>query len=413
MAQITNQQGLQQAITQLFQTQTTVTDSDIASVITNFSVGEPLIAETSPLTRMGPAGPYKRFSLNDDVVRDSEVVTTGLWTGGDGTLNAFYTSSTQVSASGKYYWNVYQANTTSASAEVQFAVTYGHVSGSGSITLDLSDGEGTFPTTAIYGQYRTLLLEPDKTRFEFLTDVTGVLTASHDIYVINFARSRYREKIDAGNIEFDLSGSRGVFTFIDDSGNKFNETSGNAGRVFNIVSGSLNLGTAAEASIVSSYSTNTSNAGHSQGFGLFYPDQGIVILNPSAIHNTIGTSIGTGSVGGASIDYGVDADKQNHALLYNALKGGSDFEARRTETISTSHYFVRVHNKEFNYSNNPTFRRVDGRPIEESFIDNPKVYITTVGLYNDANELLAVGKVSQPILKDFSKELLIKIRLDF
>ena len=46
-------------------------------------------------------------------------------------------------------------------------------------------------------------------------------------------------------------------------------------------------------------------------------------------------------------------------------------------------------------------------------IDNPKSYITTVGLYNDSNELLAVAKLSQPITKDFTKEALIKVKLDY
>jgi hypothetical protein len=46
-------------------------------------------------------------------------------------------------------------------------------------------------------------------------------------------------------------------------------------------------------------------------------------------------------------------------------------------------------------------------------IDNPVSYITTIGLYNDANELLAVSKLSQPITKDFTKEALIKVKLDY
>ena len=47
------------------------------------------------------------------------------------------------------------------------------------------------------------------------------------------------------------------------------------------------------------------------------------------------------------------------------------------------------------------------------FINNPQVYITTVGLYNDTNELLAVAKLSRPLLKDFTKEALIRVKLDF
>ena len=46
-------------------------------------------------------------------------------------------------------------------------------------------------------------------------------------------------------------------------------------------------------------------------------------------------------------------------------------------------------------------------------VDNPVTFITTIGLYNDSNELLAVAKLSQPITKDFTKEALIKVKLDY
>ena len=46
-------------------------------------------------------------------------------------------------------------------------------------------------------------------------------------------------------------------------------------------------------------------------------------------------------------------------------------------------------------------------------IDNPTTYITTVGMYNDAGDLLAVAKLSQPITKDFTKEALIRVKLDY
>jgi hypothetical protein len=355
-------------------------------------------------------GIYKMFHSTADHVTNPEIVTTGMWTGDLGSLTSFFTSSTQVASnSGKYYWNVYQANPSASNAEVQFAIAYGHRLSSGSITLDLDDN-ATFPTLGIYGQYRTLLLENTGSTFPFVSSTPGTVTGSNDIYVINFARARYREQVDAGNLEFNLSGSNGVFTFIDNSGRKFSEEGPTSlpGRVFDIVSGSLNLGTAAEPTIVASTASNGA------GFGLFYPEQGMIILNPSSIHTLIGTSIGTGSVGGQNLDLSTNADTMNQSLLFNALKGGGDFEARRTETVNTHHYFVRVRNGEFNYSNNPTFRdSVTNRVIEPIFERNPKVFITTVGLYDTNNNLLAVGKMSQPIAKDFSKEVLIKIRLDF
>ena len=83
---------------------------------------------------------------------------------------------------------------------------------------------------------------------------------------------------------------------------------------------------------------------------------------------------------------------QNSFLLHNMLEG-ADFQARRVENVSTSHYFVRAQNREFNYSNNPTFiTGSDGTFRESDFETNPRTYITAIGLMNDANEILAVAK---------------------
>jgi hypothetical protein len=91
-----------------------------------------------------------------------------------------------------------------------------------------------------------------------------------------------------------------------------------------------------------------------------------------------------------------------------------EFRARSAETISSTHYFVRLRNKEFNYSNNPTFFNPDtGVLVQSDFRNDPRVYITTVGLYNDQNELLAVAKLSKPVRKSFDEELLLRVRLDF
>ena len=110
----------------------------------------------------------------------------------------------------------------------------------------------------------------------------------------------------------------------------------------------------------------------------------------------------------------VNAEYENHGKLYDAIVNGGDFEARRTENVSTSHYFVRATNREYNYSNNPTFISGSDNSLRyEAFKKDPKVFITSVGLYNDSSELLAVAKTSQPIAKSFDKEVLIKVKLDF
>ena len=95
------------------------------------------------------------------------------------------------------------------------------------------------------------------------------------------------------------------------------------------------------------------------------------------------------------------------------------FKARKSEFLPSKHYFVRVKNQEYNYSNNPSFVSdgTDGKTAGtirfNQFFTNPQSYITTVGLYNDSNELVAVAKVSQPVMKSFDNESLIKVRLDF
>jgi hypothetical protein len=365
-------------------------------------------------------GVYKRFGEFDKVNAKIEVVTTGLWSGDSGSLNLIYSSSTQTAqTSGQYYYNVYDKNPqTDSSAEIQFAVAYGHVNGSGSITL-ANDDNSLLASKATYAQYRSMLLDPTDTKFSFANSA-GVSIDSNDVYIINLSRSRYREKMDAGNWSLSLSGSNGMFTFIDNSGKKFSDENGLSGRVFKVVSGSLNLGTENEATV-----KTTTDVTSGEGFGLFYPDRGIIVLNPKALGNTVGNIYDNNwnLVGNLSGSLDTATEQYNHKRLYHAIRTGGKvsagfagqygFEARRTENVSTQHFFVRATNREFNYSNNPTYVNADGTFVETTFKTDPYTYITTVGLLSDANEVLAIAKTSQPIAKSFDKEVLIKVKLSF
>jgi hypothetical protein len=414
MAQITGQAGVnltQELATYLNSQQGNLTSEQLTQIINQYLTGgDKLGAQGGNIN----TGIYKRFGEFDQVTGKVEIVTTGMWSGDTGSLNSYFTASstegltTQTSDSKNYYVNVYNLNPSSSeAAAVQFAIAYGHKKASGSVDLD-TNNDSKLATKATYAQYRSILLEQDDEYFTFYSSSAGNSHDSSDIYVINVARARYKEKMDAGNWELTISGSNGISTLIDDSGKKFSDSVGKAGRVFYVGSGSLNLGQDSEASL------NSLTASNGQGFGLFYPDQGLIVLNPQAIHSLIGNSKDSGSVGGKGLYSGTAYEGQNHFLLYNAIKGGSDFEARRTENVSTSHYFVRATNREFNFSNNPTFvTGSDGTFAESTFERDPKTFITTIGLYNDANEMIAVAKTSQPIPKSFDKEVLIKVKLDF
>jgi len=90
-----------------------------------------------------------------------------------------------------------------------------------------------------------------------------------------------------------------------------------------------------------------------------------------------------------------------------------DLSFNNTIELNSSIYFCRAAHNEFNFSSNPTY--VDGSKIrcKGKQADPPVAYITTVGLYSDDNQLLAVGKLSEPIRKDPSIELTFRARLDY
>jgi len=370
----------------------------LATIINTYlTTGEQLVAETGVTTN----SVYKKFNTTDIVTAKNEIVTTGLWSNGSGSLTTFYTgSSTSIagmsgSSTSNYYYNVYASANTDSSA-VEFSVAYGHKYGSGSATYT-NNPNTTFATKATYFQYRALLTDTAETSFNFYSSSNPDGYAANEIYVINVARSNYRERMDAGNWELTLSGSNGKKTFIDDSGEKYNTT--NAGtNEYNIVEGSLNLGQNIAAV------TSSTVAANFQGYGKFYPDYGILVFNPGALSSKVGSELATS---------GSSFDEYEQKRLFKSIVGGANFEARRIENVSTAHYFVRVNNREFNFSNNPTFVDATGSMANPTFKAEPYVYPTTVGLYNDANELIAVAKTSQPIAKSFSKELLLKVKLDF
>lgn len=327
---------------------------------------------------------------SDDIVPDKQSVSTGLWSAGAGTLSTMFLDSVQSASSGVYYLNVLNAVSSSVSAEIQFAIAYGHRLGSGSYK-----GNEQFPSRAIYSQYRNVLLDPSDTYFTI-----GGVNKDH-IIVINVERARVKEKIDPGNWQINISGSIlggvAIHSFIDDSGQTVSPTTGKSGRVFNIISGSIAAGSASGTAV-----------------GLAYPDMGLLIFDPDILSSSYGVVCNDShSISGSS-----QAFVGNAQVFFNALSSSASnnngFIARNEEQISSTHYFVRVKNREFNFSNNPTFiSGTYGDFWNQDMIKNPTVYITTVGLYNDNNELLAVAKLSQPLKKTFNRETIVRVKLDY
>jgi hypothetical protein len=356
---------------------------------------------------------FKSFEQQDRVENVQSTVAEVLWSDATTILTTFYTGSTQDSNSGKYYYDVHKTN--DQTADVQFAVSYGHSAGSGS---EVGNSAGkTNPTKAIYSQLKQVLLPPQSNKFNFHGD-SGANHYSDDVFAIVVNRARYREKMDPGNWELHLkriinigSGSgpnpdvtQSIVKLIDDSDSKTDFRKGAAKREFNIVSGSIANGIHQTASQSAALTKSGS-------YGTFYPETGIILLNPNRICS--GSGKPTGSVVGTLGTSGTTNNLNHRQLLYS-IQSGSYFAARREEVKRSSYYFCRIPFNEFNHSQNPSYFTGSNAEIRvNSFKREPVSYITSVGLYNDNNELLAVAKMSQPFKKDQNTEALIKVKLDF
>ena len=329
----------------------------------------------------------------DDFVVSADSITAGLFTDSrTATLSTFFTSSIQTAASsGDYYLNVFSD---AANTQLEFAIAYGNKEGSGSEAFD-SAVVGKSPSSTNYGQYRNLVLGDENADFSF-----GGITAS-DFYAISIDRNRYKESLFPGSLTLELSGSDGkpVLSLTDNSQVVSSVQFNDAGRVFQLVSGSA-------GSVATGAGGSTLGYSAGQGsYGFFLPDISTLLLNPLAISESAG--IETTSTNSSNLT--------NHQTLFNALTGSaSNFVLNSSETITSDFIFVRPRSSQFNYSENPSFiSGSTGEVIYDSFVNNPQTYITTVGLYNDNSELLAVAKLSKPLKKDFTKEALIRVKLDF
>jgi len=224
-----------------------------------------------------------------------------------------------------------------------------------SIAHAVSGSSFTTASHAVWNQYTTLLYGSDKAKAK--TDLT------ENFYAINVSRVNYKERLEVSGFLLAYEGPQQVITTSVADPTSFEVVDG--GRKFKLL-----------------------DLEGSQNPGFLFPDVGIVILvfenNPNS-----------------------DTD------LLVGFNNGQDFTLFSEETITSNLIFTRVRNSQLNYSTNPSFVDSSGIIIKPQLVDSPQVFPTTVGLYNDSNELVAVAKLSRPLIKDFNKEALLRIKLDF
>ena len=222
-----------------------------------------------------------------------------------------------------------------------------------------------------------------------------------------------KDRINKGTWTIALSGSNTAGTsatileLTDDSVND-SPTATPVGDRYNIVSGSA--GTVASASTA-------------RNFGFFYPNMGIMVLSQqelsrsingkSAGNNTAVTFKSTNHLGfHTSTD--TDANEKTALRFINCLENDGSLTFRDEEDQVSAQYFCRARSGQMNFSNNPTF--VSGSLNElrqKTMKGNPTTFITSVQLYNDAGDMVAVGNLSTPLKKNFSSEATIKVKLTY
>ena len=355
---------------------------------------------------------FKRLDPEDFIV-SSDSVTSTVWSNNSPSLNTYFTSSTQKEGtSGPYYLSVYQTASNSISAAVQFQIAYANKNGGGGVNFD-SSVPFVSPTTTIYGQYRTLVLEDENASFTWGPTYTG--SADNDFYVISIERARYKQSLLPGSLNLILSSSNtntSPLRLTDDSNQVTLPTFYGTMRAYQLISGSNG----------SSHDGGTGYTELYGSYGLVLPDISTILLNAAALdangNNDGGINIGTITT--------ADTFGDNPSKLYNHISGSVSvipltnpatsniFELNSQETLTSDYVFIRARNSEYNYTENPSFiSGSTGEVIYPYFINNPQTFPTTVGLYNDSNDLLAVAKLSRPIQKDFTKEALVRVKLDF
>lgn len=357
----------------------------------------------------------KRFSI----VKDKSAIikknrTISIWRCDDDALNTFFTGSNG-NTKDKYYLSVYNENPDSSESHHQFDISFGHIAGSGSRLID--NEIDLLPSKTMFRKY---LMEcvgdvaNDNSKFPFKNGVNGQY-----VYVIQIDRDLLKDRLDAGNFELflaPLSGSSNqlintgsnvrvsqtapnIFSLIDDSGDSKQSTSDKEDiqDFYYLVSGSKRDGV---------YADDDANA-----WGLVYPKLGVIILDGVVLDQSCSFNTVTASIDGDNISK-LFLSLSGSASVTSTRNFSGSFFARSNEKVLTQTYFCRVDTDEYNYSNNPTY--VSGSRNEIKYVyfnENPETYITSIGLYNSNNELLAIGKLKRPILKNTNKSYIFEVKL--
>jgi len=314
------------------------------------------------------------------------------------------------------FQSVYDYPYLSSSANHIFDITVG-VGASSGLAVNATTGQKSKKKN-IYNQMAQLLVGYDATGSVMRFDQDGNFATTTDKYddviVIPFSRLLVKDEIKKGTFSMKL----GVNVTYRDSTTatpapypssvEITDASGSDSYFVNSPVGEYGI-LYASNSVGSELTTNGSKA------GLIYYQAGIVVLTKE-LFNT-----GANGLLDGAVEFNTAGDTIDTILTSSTIEALADglrnridnIQFNNTTELNSTIYFCRANHNEFNYSTNPTY--VDGSKIrvKTNSTDEPISYITSIGLYNDKNELMATAKLSEPLRKSPSTEFTLRARLDY
>lgn len=321
----------------------------------------------------------------------------------------------------KYYLPVYNKITSSVDAYHEFDISYAHISGSGSSYIETDGDYQTeyLPSKTMYRKYMLECFERTDGKFNFKNNKNG-----EHFYIMQFDRNSFKDRLDPGNFQITLAAyppyltgsglsltatqvatASRLFTIIDDSrdGNEYISETEEIKDYYYLVSGSLQDGIYDESD--------------ADGWGIIFPNKGIVILDAVVLDNSCSlNTVTTSSHGNNPYKLFLSISSSLTPLTYSPYgsirQNTGSFFGRSVEKKIVETYFCRVMPGEMIYSNNPTYQSGSTENVKYTYFQKEGgAYITTIGLYNDNRELLAVGKLKKPLFRKNNVETIFQVRM--
>lgn len=140
-------------------------------------------------------------------------------------------------------------------------------------------------------------------------------------------------------------------------------------------------------------------------YGSYFPD----LPFSSTLYNN-GNSFTTNTDSGGTITTSMSNKLNTSGSFSNII-----LRWNSSMTLYENEVLCRIREDEYNFTMNPSiFQDLENSSLPEEFIYNNEFgpYITTIGLYNENAELLAIGKLANPIKKRSNVDLNIIVRFD-